>query len=255
MVSKGVGAMGSAGSGVVTGVGSGVTDIHVDDSVLVVGTGVWADEVVVKPEAVSIVANATAEEIASLPAFVSAYTILTNYCSTPLQAGDLVVQTHANGAIGAAISAIGKAMGLDVFSITAAKLSDAKLADTLKKKGAVKLAVIGSAGDHVLNIVRSLASGGCAVAYSAECQATSDLQPVSLPISGMIFSNTSVAGFDLTAFASANPSAYREAVKAVMTMAVDSKISLKPGKVFPQAEFATALTEVAKKGTAAILKF
>ena len=244
---------GCAGAGVVTAVGSSVTGFAVNDSVLIIDSGLWTEETVVSQNSAAKVAGMSAAEIATLPAYLSAWAILNNF-NTSLKAGDIVVQTNGTGAVGSAVAQIGKAMGLNVVSLSSDELKDAKLADNLKKKGDVKLAVAGQSGTHVVNMVRALSPSGCLVAYNGIAQPVSQAVPISLPISGMIFSDTSVHGFDLTSWVRANPLAYHSAVTSLCKMVGDNKLSVKAGKTFKQAEYVKAIEEVRSSGTAAVLQ-
>jgi len=103
-----VGVAGSSAVGAVTAVGSGVAGVSTNDKVLVVSSrGVWADHVTVPSSAVAkLPASLSDDDAAALPALVSAYALLTRYAT--LKAGDVVVQSDAEGAVGAAVAAMGK---------------------------------------------------------------------------------------------------------------------------------------------------
>ena len=102
------GVAGSSAVGTVATVGSGVAGVSANDKVIVVSSrGVWADTVTVPSSAVAkLPATLTDDEAAALPALLSAYAILTRF--EALKAGDVVVQSDAEGAVGAAVAAVGK---------------------------------------------------------------------------------------------------------------------------------------------------
>ena len=249
---KSSGVAGSAAFGVVTSVPSGESDFAVNDSVFVVGNGTWADEVVVSKSGVSKVANVSAEEAAALPGFVSAWALLHNFVA--LKAGDVVVQTSGKSAVGAAVAQVGKALGLTVVSLSEEDLAGAKLGAKLQESGKIKLVLAGHSGKHLSLLQRSIAPGGSLVAYNGVYEPLSASSEVQMPISNMIFQNTSVQGFDLAAWVHSDPAAYRGAVKAVLALVQDKKVSLKPTHVFAQADFKKALQEVTSTGAAAVLK-
>ena len=154
-----VGIAGSTGVGAVSTVGTGVTRVTTNDKVLVVSpTGVWTDNVTVPSSAVAkIPSSLTDDDVAALPALVSAYAMLTQYVT--LKAGDIVVQSDADLPVGTAIAQTGKALGLTVMAASKADLEDARFSENLKGKP-VKLAVCGTASKVTTrSLSRCLASG------------------------------------------------------------------------------------------------
>lgn len=212
----------------------------------------WTDETVVSAANVTKIPKLSAEEAAVLPTFAAAWAILNNFAT--LKAGDVVVQTSANGAIGAAIAQVGKALGLKVVSISDADLTAADLASKLKEAGSIKLAVSGRSGRHISTLQRVVAKGGVTVSYNGVFESLQTIGSVQLPISNLIFSDTSVHGFDLNAWAATSPEAFRASVASVLGLVGDKKVTLKPAHVFSQAEYAKALEEVSKSGVSVALK-
>ena len=235
-----------------TGVSAGDSDFAVNDQVLIVGSGVWTDETVVSKATVTKIPNLSAEEAAVLPSFAAAWGILNNFVT--LKSGDVVVQTNASSAIGGAISQIGKALGLKVVSISDADLASADLLAKLKEAGSFKLAVSGRSGRHIGTLQRVVAKGGVTVTYNGVFESLHATANAQLPISNLIFNNTSVQGFDLNTFATHSPEAFRAGVSSVLALVGEKKVNLKPAHVFSQAEYAKALEEVAKTGAAVALK-
>lgn len=253
---RAVGTMGTAGSGTVSVVGADdVSGLAVNDTVLVIHSGLWADEAVVPTSSVCKLPDMKPEEAASMPAYLSAWAILNNYCKTPLKSGDLVVQTNGEGAVGTAITMLGKAMGLNLISLTSNELASAKLSEAIKSKGPVKLAVVGQSGDHVTNMMRSLSPGSTLVSYNGTVEPLYALNPVSLPISGMIFQDVSMSGFDLNTWVSTDSAGYHSAVNSLLAFMKDKKLkSIPTFKTYPQKDFMKAIAEVSQTGTAAVLK-
>lgn len=235
-----------------TGVSDGESAFAVNDQVLIVGEGVWTDETVVSTAKVTKIPKLSAEEAAILPSFAAAWGILNNFVT--LKAGDVVVQTSASSAIGSAIAQVGKALGLKVVSISDADLTAADLASKLKEAGSIKLAVSGRSGRHISTLQRVVAKGGVTVSYNGVFESLQSTSSVQLPISNLIFSDTSVHGFDLNTWATTSPDAFRAGVSSVLGLVGDKKVVLKPAHVFSQAEFAKALEEVQKSGVSVALK-
>ncbi|KAJ1433305.1 hypothetical protein B484DRAFT_394558 [Ochromonadaceae sp. CCMP2298] len=252
MAGKSVGVCGTAGAGTVTAVGEGVVGVAVNDSVVVVGSGVWTDEAVVAASGVGKVGKLTAEEAAALPSFLAAWAILNNYVT--LKSGDVVVQSNGSGSVGAAITQLGKAMGLKVTSLSGADAADANLPSKLAAAGTIKLAVSGQSGKHLHAMLKSLVNGAALVTYNGVYEPLSSYTEVQLPVSGMIFNNVSVNGFDLNAWVGGADSSFQTAVSQIAGMAAENKITIKPSTVYPQADVQKAIAEVAKAGTTAVLK-
>lgn len=179
----------------VTGVSAGDSEFALNDHVLIVGEGVWTDEAVVSKANVTKIPKLSAEEAAMLPNFAAAWGILHNFVQ--LKAGDVVVQTHANSAIGAAITQVGTALGLKVVAISDADLASPTLAAKAQEAGKVKLTVSGRSGRHISSLQKAMVHNGVTVAYNGVFESISASSNVQLPISHLIFHNTAVHGFDL----------------------------------------------------------
>ena len=244
---------GCAGAGVVTSVSAGEREFAVNDSVLVIGSGTWTNDAIVSTSSVSkLSSKVSAEEAAALPAFVSAWAILHEFAA--LKSGDLVVQTNGSSAVGAAITQLGKALGLKVVSLSDADLSGAKLTTTLQEVGKCKLAVSGQSGRHLTALQKALANSGVAVAYSGVFESLQSSADVQLPISNIIFNDASVRGFELVSWVRGNTAAYRKSVAALMPLVQEGKLTLKPAHVFPQADYLKAIEEVTARGSSVVLK-
>lgn len=233
LTNKTTGVAGTTGVGSVTAVGSGVSGVKVGDSVLAIGSGLWTDSVTLPASSVFKVSSSIpVEEAANLPAAVSAYIILK---SVPLSAGDSVLQSSADSAIDLGVSQVGKALGYNVTS-------------TSDKP--VKLAVSSSTGKAAHTLIKSLAHGGVLVSYNGVKDSEDG---VAAPVSSSIFDDVSISGFDLGTYAASNSSGISEAVTAVCGLYDSKKITLK-SKVYPQAEFASAVTIAESTGGPAVIK-
>lgn len=251
-MSRKAGVAGTAGSGVVTDVAVGEGQFSTQDSVLVLGEGVWSDEVTASKDHVIKVTGLSHEELASLPSFLTAWGLLHNFAK--LNAGDVVVQTSGSTAVGSAVAQLGKALGLKVVSLADSDVKGTNLAAKLQEVGAYKLAICGQSGRHVSSLQRHVARGGATVAYNGVYEPIHSAADVQLPISHMIFHDSSVYGFDLLAWARAAPADLKHGAASVLALAKEQKLSLKPAQVLPQADFLKAIEEVSKTGAAVVLK-
>jgi mitochondrial enoyl-[acyl-carrier protein] reductase / trans-2-enoyl-CoA reductase len=246
------GVAGSVACGVVSAVPSGERQFAVNDAVLVFGNGVWTDSAVVAEGGVRKLPNLPAEEAAALPNFLAAWALLHNY--SKLAAGDVVIQCNGTSAIGAAVSQIGKSLGLKVVNISDADCTSAELAAKLKEAGKSKLVISGHSGKHLVPFQKALVHGGSMVVYNAVFQPLSASSDVASPISNVIFSDIGVHGFDLATWALSDAKGYTTALDAVLGLAKDKKVELKPAHVFAQSDYLKAIEEVTKSGAAVVLK-
>lgn len=246
------GTAGSFGAGVVSSVPVGEGEFSVHDNVLVLGGDVWADEVTVsKSNAIKLPKGST-ESAAVLPNYISAWGILHNFVS--LKAGDVVVQTVGNSAVGTAITNLGKALGLKVVSLADADVKSTNLAAKLQELGSIKLAVSGQSGKHISSLQRHVAKDGSTVVYNGVYEPLHTVAEVQLPISHMIFSNSSVHGFDLQSWFQNDAAAVRSAVTDLLKVVQDKQVPLKAEHSFAQADYLKAVDEVTKSGASVVLK-
>lgn len=252
MVNKTVDAAGTTAVGVVSSVPSGETDFAVNDTVFVVGSGLWRNEAVVSKSSVAKL-SMSADDAATLPSFLSAWGILNNFAS--LKAGDIVVQSSGNSAVGQAISQVGKAMGLNVLSPSKDELKDPKFVSNMKpQKSSIKLVVSDRSGRTTLDLIRILADGAAAVVYNGHIESLEESVGVDVPAASNIYKNVSVNGFDLAGWHNADPAGFNAAVASVAALGAEKKINLKP-KVYPQADFAKAIADVESTYGAVVMKF
>jgi NADPH:quinone reductase-like Zn-dependent oxidoreductase len=246
------GAAGSVGSGIISAVAAGDGDFSKGDAVIVIGEGTWGDDVTVSKDSVVKSSGLSHEEGAALPTYAAAWGLLHNF--TDLKSGDLVVQTTGTGAVGSAVTQLGKALGLKVVSLADSDVKGTNLGAKLQEAGAYKLAISGQSGKHISSLQRHGAKGAVTVAYHGAHEPIHSSSDVHLPISHMIFNDSSVRGFDLLTWSRTNSAEFKHAVESVVKLAQEKKISLKPAQVFPQSDYLKAIEEVMKTGSTVVLK-
>jgi len=250
-----IGIAGTTAIGTVTGVGLGESDIAVNDTVLVVDSNLWTDNSIVSKSSVSKLSNISADEAATLPSFLSAWALLNNYVK--LSPGDTVLQSNGNTAVGSAVTQIGKALGLNVISPSAADLEDAKFVSKTKAdKHTIKLSISDRSGRTSLDFARLTADEGTVVVYNGVIESLEQNQGFDQSAGSAIYKNVSIAGFDFGLWhrtAKANGT-FQKALDEVLALGAAKKLNLKP-KVFAQKDFQKAVTEVETSGSAVVLKF
>mmetsp|Transcript_6035 Transcript_6035/g.6173 ORF Transcript_6035/g.6173 Transcript_6035/m.6173 type:complete len:319 (-) Transcript_6035:124-1080(-) len=252
LLRKSTGIAGSTGVGHITSIGGEVSNVGTNDKVLVVSTGVWADNVTVPVSSVlKIPSNLSPEDGANLPAALSAYAILHNF--TTLKAGDIVVQSGGESALGKAISQIATASGLTVVSPTNAELEDAEYAKKIATKGTVKLCITNNSKKSVTKmLLRCLAPEGVMVLYNGEVE-NQDVDGIDVPVGSVIFRGNSIEGFDFNVWMNSSPKEVQKAMTAVAAHLDNKKITLK-SKVYPQSEYLKAMDEAKISGGSVVLK-
>ena len=254
---KYVGVAGTTGFGTVSAVGGGVSGIAVNDTVLVTGKHTWSDKATVPANSVvKISTSLPAEEAANLPAAISAWALLNNFngthgaaAGTALKAGDVVVQSHGESAVGLAVTQLGRHMGLKVVSVGGSGAVAADIEAKIKEAGGgpVKLAISSGSGKTCLTLLRSLAVNGTLVVYNGVVESLDAAAGITVPVASAIFQNTSVRGFDYCSWAASDPAAFQKAVASVVALTDAKKLSLK-SKVFPSADFLAAISLVQTTG-------
>lgn len=249
---KSGGIAGSTGVGSISGVGSDVTSVATNDKVLVSSTGVWADSVTVAATSVlKIPQNLSIEEGAALPAALSAYAILNNFVS--LKAGDVVVQYGGDSAVGLAISQIGTASGVKVVNASQQQIDDSTFVKTVAGMGSVKLTISNSAKKNVSKtLMRCLANKGSLVLYQGD-GLNDDCDGIDVPVGSAIFKANSIFGFNFNSWMASDLAGVQKALTAISPHLESKKLTLK-SKVFPQAEYLKALSEIEKTGSSVVLK-
>ncbi|KAK8814095.1 hypothetical protein WA158_007957 [Blastocystis sp. Blastoise] len=207
---------GLEGAGRITQVGSSVTGLNVNDSVVFVKptTGTWAKEVVVDSCSLYKIPTSINPELAAgiVGAPSIAYRILNDFAT--LEAGDVVIQNAANTSVGHAIVQLCKAKGIKTINIIPESSEYENEFRTLETIGAdiicretyvgtpafkkllsdlpaAKLAVDGMGGIVGTNTARNI-KNATLVSY-----ADISRQAMTIPSSLLISNNVTLKGFNL----------------------------------------------------------
>ncbi|CAJ1062701.1 enoyl- reductase%2C mitochondrial isoform X1 [Notolabrus celidotus] [Xyrichtys novacula] len=209
---------GNEGVAQVLEVGSQVKSLKTGDWVIPkdAGLGTWRKEAVLAED-----------DIISLPnniPLLSAATLGVNPCTAfrmlsdfeDLKTGDTVIQNAANSGVGQAVIQIAAAKGINTINVVRDRPEFAQLSDRLKAIGAThvikeealrrpemkelfkscprpKLALNGVGGKSATELLRHLQLGGSMVTYGGMAK-----QPVTVPVSALIFKDVKVRGFWVT---------------------------------------------------------
>lgn len=178
---------------------------------------------------------------------VSAYQMLKDYVT--LQPGDFFIQNGGNSAVGRAAIQLGKMWGYKSISVVRDRDNLQELVDELKSLGAdyvmteeqsaskefsetvkewtkgseVKLALNCVCGTSATNLARHLSYGGTFVTYGAMAK-----QGVTLGPDVFIFNDIIARGYWLTLNAKKNPGSRNEALKAVLKLVAEGKLTQVP---------------------------
>ena len=249
---KRAGVAGSTGVGSISEVGAGVRSFSAKEKVLVVTTGAWANTVTVPATSViKIPDNLSIEDGAALPAALSAYAILNNFVT--LKAGDVVVQSGGDSAVGKAIAQMGAASGLKVVSATSAELDDAGFAKRVAAMGNVKLTISNTAKKNITKtLVRCLASDGSLVLYLGDGVIADEIDGIDVPVGSAIFKKNSIYGFEFNSWVHSDRKGVEKALAVVLDDLKSKKLILK-SKSFPQSDYLKALSEVESTGGASVI--
>lgn len=238
--------------GTVSAVPAGETDLKVNDLVLIADSAAWANEVLVSKNNVVKLPKIAAEDAASIPSIVSAVGIFN--LLPGLKAGDIVVQTDGESAVGKAIAAYGATLGVKVVSPTAAELADVNFAANTKSKGKVAHAISGSAGKGNSLLLKVIPHSGVLVVYNGVYQPLDKVTGIDVPISRAIFQDVKILGFDYSAFKRTSPGEFNNAVAKAVKLLEDKKVSLK-AQAHNASDYATAVQQVETTGQLVALKF
>ncbi|XP_004551026.2 enoyl-[acyl-carrier-protein] reductase, mitochondrial [Maylandia zebra] len=209
---------GNEGVAQVVEVGSQVKSLKTGDWVIPkdAGLGTWRTQAVLPEEDVISVPN-------DIP-LVSAATLGVNPCTAfrmlsdfeDLKPGDSVIQNAANSGVGQAVIQIAAARGINTINVIRDRPEFTELSDKLKAIGAShvikeealrkheikelfktcpkpKLALNGVGGKSATELLRHLQIGGSMVTYGGMSK-----QPVTVPVSALIFKDVKVRGFWVT---------------------------------------------------------
>ncbi|KAM6910523.1 enoyl-[acyl-carrier-protein] reductase, mitochondrial [Xenentodon cancila] len=209
---------GNEGVAQVLEVGSQVKSLQTGDWVIPrdAGLGTWRTE--------AVLAEA---DVISLPSdipLLSAATLGVNPCTAfrmlsdfeDLKPGDTVIQNAANSGVGQAVIQIAAARGINTINVVRDRPEFDQLSERLKAMGASyvvkeealrrpeikelfkacskpKLALNGVGGKSATELLRHLQAGGSMVTYGGMSR-----QPVTIPVSALIFKDVKIRGFWVT---------------------------------------------------------
>uniref|UniRef100_UPI0037E866F4 enoyl-[acyl-carrier-protein] reductase, mitochondrial n=1 Tax=Semicossyphus pulcher TaxID=241346 RepID=UPI0037E866F4 len=209
---------GNEGVAQVVEVGSQVQSLKTGDWVIPkdAGLGTWSTEAVLAEDDVISLPN-------NIP-LLSAATLGVNPCTAfrmlsdfeDLKEGDSVIQNAANSGVGQAVIQIAAARGINTINVVRDRPEFTQLSDRLKAMGAThvikeealrrpeikelfkicpkpKLALNGVGGKSATELLRHLHFGGSMVTYGGMAK-----QPVTVPVSALIFKDVKVRGFWVT---------------------------------------------------------
>ncbi|XP_029306707.1 enoyl-[acyl-carrier-protein] reductase, mitochondrial [Cottoperca gobio] len=209
---------GNEGVAQVVEVGSQVTSLKTGDWVIPkdTGLGTWRTEAVLAEDDVISLPN-------DIP-LLSAATLGVNPCTAfrmlsdfeYLNPGDSVIQNAANSGVGQAVIQIAAARGIHTINVVRDRPEFTQLSDRLKAMGGThvlkeetlrrpemmelfktctkpKLALNGVGGKSATELLRHLQFGGSMVTYGGMGK-----QPVTVPVSSLIFKDVKVRGFWVT---------------------------------------------------------
>lgn len=259
--------VGAEGVARVSKVGSGVTGIKEGDRVLFPrGTSTWLTRSKVKADGLfALPANADPQQLSMLMVNPpTAYLMLTEYVA--LKKGDWVIQSAGNSAVGRAVIAIAKKLGIHTVSV----VRRPELIDELKKLGAdvvlvegpdlakrvseatskakVMLALDSVGGPGLMALNDCLANGGTLVAYGVMSGG-----PGPFFTAPNIFRDLTLKGFWLLNWFNRNsPERVLEVQKQMASWIADGTIYTPVEATYPLDQSAAAISHAAK-GTGKIL--
>uniref|UniRef100_UPI0025AE7395 enoyl-[acyl-carrier-protein] reductase, mitochondrial n=1 Tax=Doryrhamphus excisus TaxID=161450 RepID=UPI0025AE7395 len=209
---------GNEGVAQVMEVGSQVTSLQIGDWVIPkdAGVGMWRTAAILKEDDVISVPN----DIPMLCAATlgvnpcTAFRMLSDFES--LKPGDSVIQNAANSGVGQAVIQLAAARGINTINVVRDRPEFTQLSDRLKALGAShvikeedlrrpemkelfqtcprpKLALNAVGGKSATELLRHLQLGGSMVTYGGMSK-----QPVTVPVSALIFKDVKICGFWVT---------------------------------------------------------
>ncbi|XP_061770983.1 enoyl-[acyl-carrier-protein] reductase, mitochondrial isoform X2 [Nerophis ophidion] len=239
---------GNEGVGQVVEVGSQVTSLQIGDWVIPkdASLGMWRTAAVVKEDAVISVPN-------DIPLLCAA-TLGVNPCTALrmlsdfelLKPGDSVIQNAANSGVGQAVIQIASAKEINTINVVRDRPDFTQLSDRLKALGAShvikeealrrpemkelfqtcpkpKLALNAVGGKSATELLRHLQPGRSMVTYGGMSK-----QPVTVPVSALIFKDVKICGFWVTQWKrdhSHDPGALRSMLDEVCSLVRQGKLS------------------------------
>lgn len=251
---------GSEGIGRVTEVAADVAHLKVGQRVMLSGGNTWCEEIV--GPAAQFIPLPDVGDIEQLSMItvnpLTAHLMLTTIVD--LKAGDWVIQSAANSAVGEFVIQLAKQRGLKSINIVRRE----NLIEPLKALGAdvvlldgpdlvsrigaatngapIAMAIDCVGGDVFAHMVESLTFGGTIVSFGAM-----SMQPPSLPLISVIFNDVRVRGFWLSKwFETASPEDKQAAFGQVIQLIVSGAIKAKIDSRFSLDDIKAAVTRAAE---------
>ncbi|KAM9851755.1 enoyl-[acyl-carrier-protein] reductase, mitochondrial [Aulostomus maculatus] len=263
---------GNEGVARVEEVGSQVKSLKKGDWVIPrdAGLGTWRTEAVLAED-----------DVVSLPndiPLLSAATLGVNPCTAfrmlsdfeDLKPGDTVIQNAANSGVGQAVIQIAAARGINTINVVRNRPEFAQLSDRLRAIGAShvineealrrpemkelfkscpkpKLALNGVGGKSATELLRHLQVGGSMVTYGGMAK-----QPVTVPVSALIFKDVKVRGFWVTQWKRDHPhGAFRAMLVELCSLIRQGKLTAPACSEVSLQEYGQALDAAMQPFTAA----
>jgi mitochondrial enoyl-[acyl-carrier protein] reductase / trans-2-enoyl-CoA reductase len=259
--------LGVEGVGHVVAIGRNVKHLKEGDRTLIpLMHPAWAERIKTSVSWLRPLPKADVQQLSMLginPA--TAYLLLTNIVT--LERGDWVIQNGANSAVGRAIIAIAKTLGIktvnvvrrqelvdeikslggDVVLVEGPELP--KLVAAATDKAPISLAIDMVADTATMNLMNSIAPNGTVVLYSASSQ-----KPLVGSAIQLVFNNQSIRGFWLINwFKTATPDKLAAMYDHLASTIASGAISAPIAGSYPFEKFSDALVLAAKRGGKVIL--
>jgi len=230
----GTGVAGTEGVATVVKVGSGVTNLKVNDAVVPSRSsfGTWREMAVVDADSLqSIPASLSLDQAAMLgPSSCTALRLLNDFAT--LKEGDWIIQNGASGMVGQAVIQLAKAKGIKTINIVRGKVSDEDTVGLLQGIGAdlvlteayvmspeykrlvadlpkPKLGLNCVGGDSSADMARALGGEAHLVTYGSVSR-----NAVTVPTSALVSKNLTLSGFSYQNWAQSRSAAEQEAMTA-----------------------------------------
>lgn len=255
---------GNEGVGEIIAIGSNVKDFCVGDRVVPNGPnfGTWRTQ-----------ANYNSENVMKIPSDLdlvkasmlnvnpcTAYRMLKDFVS--LKPGDTVIQNGGNSAVGQLVIQLCKIWNYKSVSVVRDRPNIQELKDRLVRLGAdevlvesevrttqlfknkqlsePKLALNCVCGQSAVEIMRHLAHGGVMVTYGAMSR-----EPITVPVSALIFKDISLKGFWMTAWTNANLKSQErtDMFKELAALFRDKKLCSPVHKLVPFCDYKEAVSQ------------
>ncbi|XP_077383944.1 enoyl-[acyl-carrier-protein] reductase, mitochondrial isoform X2 [Festucalex cinctus] len=263
---------GNEGVAQVVEVGGQVTSLQIGDWVIPrdAGLGTWRTAAVLAEE-----------DVISVPAdipLLAAATLGVNPCTAfrmladfeDLQPGDSVIQNAANSGVGQAVIQIAAARGINTINVLRDRPEFTQLSDRLKALGAShvikedqlrrpemkelfktcpkpKLALNAVGGKSATELLRHVRVGGSMVTYGGMSK-----QPVTVPVSALIFKDVKVCGFWVTQWKRQHSNgAFRSMLDELCSLVRQGKLSAPACAEMPLDDYRQALDAAMRPFTSA----